>query len=59
MSAESRVELDKNAPLTGGVPVGKTRLQRMRWPLMSLAAIAVLGGVTPHVRIRRLFCPCR
>ena len=44
MSAESRVELDKNAPLTGGVPVGKTRLQRMRWPLMSLAAIGVLGG---------------
>jgi membrane fusion protein, multidrug efflux system len=26
------------------VPVCKTRLQRLRWPLMSLAAIAVLGG---------------
>ncbi len=25
-------------------PVGKTRLQRLRWPLMSLAAIAVIGG---------------
>src|ERR1700722_5397427 len=46
MSAQSRVELDKNTPLTGGVPVGKTRLQRMRWPLMSLAAIGVLGGGT-------------
>jgi membrane fusion protein (multidrug efflux system) len=44
MSEESRVELDKNTPLTGGVPVVKTRLQRMRWPLMSLAAIGVLGG---------------
>jgi membrane fusion protein (multidrug efflux system) len=25
-------------------PLRKTRLQRLRWPLMSLAAIAVLGG---------------
>jgi membrane fusion protein (multidrug efflux system) len=37
---------DKEAPLTGAVPVRKTRLQRLRWPLMSLAAIAVLGGAT-------------
>jgi membrane fusion protein (multidrug efflux system) len=44
MSAESRVELDKSTRLTAGAPVGKTRLQRMRWPLMSLAAIGVLGG---------------
>src|SRR3984957_9652160 len=44
MSAQSRVELDKNTRLTAGAPVGKTRLQRMRWPLMSLAAIGVLGG---------------
>jgi membrane fusion protein (multidrug efflux system) len=44
MNAESPVVLDENAPLTGAVPVRKTRLQRLRWPLMSLAAIAVLGG---------------
>jgi membrane fusion protein (multidrug efflux system) len=44
MSAESPVVLDENAPLTGAVPVRKTRLQRLRWPLMSLAAIAVIGG---------------
>src|SRR5216684_3780249 len=44
MSAESPVVLDKNEPLTEAVPVRKTRLQRLRWPLMSLAAIAVLGG---------------
>src|SRR5258707_15118999 len=44
MSAESPAELDKNAPLTGAVTGRKTRLQRLRWPLMSLAAIAVLGG---------------
>jgi membrane fusion protein, multidrug efflux system len=43
MSAESSVELDKSAP-TRAVPVRKTRLQRLRWPLMSLAAIAVLAG---------------
>ncbi|HWS67851.1 MAG TPA: HlyD family secretion protein [Steroidobacteraceae bacterium] len=30
--------------MTGAVPVRKTHLQRLRWPLMSLAAIAVLGG---------------
>jgi membrane fusion protein (multidrug efflux system) len=44
MSAESPVDLDKNAPPREAVPVRKTRLQRLRWPLMSLAAIAVLGG---------------
>ena len=30
--------------LQGAAPVRRTRLQRVRWPLMSLAAIAVLGG---------------
>jgi membrane fusion protein (multidrug efflux system) len=44
MSAESPVDPDKSAPLREAVPVRKTRLQRLRWPLMSLAAIAVLGG---------------
>src|SRR6202035_4784807 len=46
MSAEGSVVLDEGAPLTGALPVRKTRLQRLRWPLMSLAAIAVLGGGT-------------
>jgi membrane fusion protein, multidrug efflux system len=45
MSADSAVVLDAKAPLTGDVPVGRTLLQRLRWPLMSLAAVAVLGGV--------------
>ncbi|MEA3132608.1 MAG: rane fusion protein multidrug efflux system, partial [Gammaproteobacteria bacterium] len=45
MSPESPVVLDESEPLTAGaVPLRKTRLQRLRWPLMSLAAIAVLGG---------------
>src|SRR6202162_5673804 len=44
MSAGSPVVLDESTPLTGAAPVRKTRLQRLRWPLMSLAAIAVLGG---------------
>ncbi len=44
MSAQDSVLLDENAPLTETVTVRKTRLQRLRWPLMSLAAIAVLGG---------------
>jgi membrane fusion protein, multidrug efflux system len=35
---------DENAPLSGAVPVRKTRLQRLRWPLMSRAVVAVLGG---------------
>ena len=44
MSAESTAVLDQNAAPTEAVPVRKTRLQRLRWPLMSLAAVAVLGG---------------
>src|SRR5580700_6558784 len=44
MSAEGAVELDETAPMTGTVTIRKTRLQRLRWPLMSLAAVAVLGG---------------
>jgi membrane fusion protein (multidrug efflux system) len=44
MSAESPTVLDESIPLTGTAPVRKTRLQRLRWPLMSLAAIAVVGG---------------
>ena len=44
MSAQDSVLLDENAPLTETVTFRKTRLQRLRWPLMSLAAIAVLGG---------------
>jgi membrane fusion protein (multidrug efflux system) len=31
-------------PLTAAAAAQKTRLQRLRWPLMSLAAVAVLGG---------------
>jgi membrane fusion protein (multidrug efflux system) len=46
MSAESPVVLDESTPRTGAAPVRKTRLQRLRWPLMSFAAIAVLGGGT-------------
>src|ERR1700731_751460 len=44
MSADSSAVLDKIEPLSEAVPVRKTRLQRLRWPLMSLSAIAVLGG---------------
>jgi membrane fusion protein (multidrug efflux system) len=44
MSAENSAVFDRNEPLAGNVPVRKTRLQRLRWPLMSLAAVAVLGG---------------
>jgi len=45
--AEALTASDQNASsLTGTMPVRKTRLQRLRWPLMSLAAIAVLGGGT-------------
>src|ERR1700675_46375 len=44
MSSDSSVVLDKNEPQTGAVPARQTRLQRLRWPLMSLAAMAVLGG---------------
>jgi membrane fusion protein, multidrug efflux system len=44
MSAQDSLLLDENAPLTEAVSVRKTHLQRLRWPLMSLAALAVLGG---------------
>jgi membrane fusion protein, multidrug efflux system len=44
MSAESSVVSDQFAPSAEAAPVRKTRLQRLRWPLMSLAAVAVLGG---------------
>jgi membrane fusion protein (multidrug efflux system) len=44
MSPDGSAVPDEIAPLTGAVAVRKTRLQRLRWPLMSLAAIAVLGG---------------
>src|SRR5271170_4824838 len=44
MSTEGSTLPDQNAPATGAVPVRKTRLQRLRWPLMSFAVIAVLGG---------------
>jgi membrane fusion protein, multidrug efflux system len=46
MSADGSGGSDQSAPVTAAVPVVKTRLQRLRWPLMSLAAIAVLGGGT-------------
>jgi len=46
MSAERPAKPDETAPVTGTVTVRKTRLQRLRWPLMSLAAVAVLGGGT-------------
>jgi membrane fusion protein, multidrug efflux system len=36
--------VSENAPGTTAVAARKTRLQRLRWPLMSLAAVAVLGG---------------
>src|SRR5882757_9403566 len=44
MSADDSAVPDRNEPLSGAIPVRKTRLQRLRWPLMSLAAVAVLGG---------------
>ncbi len=44
MSAEGSGVPDKIEPPSEVVPVRKTRLQRLRWPLMSLAAMAVLGG---------------
>src|SRR5271156_4220544 len=46
MSADNLAALDQNVPVTRTVPARKTRLQRLRWPLMSLAAISVLGGAT-------------
>lgn len=44
MSGEGSEAVDKNEPVTASAAVRKTRLQRLRWPLMSLAAVAVLGG---------------
>jgi membrane fusion protein, multidrug efflux system len=44
MSADGSGGSDQNVPATAALPVRKTSLQRLRWPLMSLAAIAVLGG---------------
>jgi membrane fusion protein (multidrug efflux system) len=44
MSADGSGGSDQSALVTGAVPVRKTRLQRLRLPLMSLAAVAVLGG---------------
>ena len=44
MSADGSGESDQNAPVGAALSIRKTRLQRLRWPLMSLAAIAVLGG---------------
>jgi membrane fusion protein (multidrug efflux system) len=46
MSPDGSAAPDKSEPVAGAEPIGKTRLQRLRWPLMSLAAIAVLGGGT-------------
>jgi membrane fusion protein, multidrug efflux system len=40
MSADGSAVPDENAPPIGAVPVRKTRLQRLRWPRMSLAAVA-------------------
>jgi len=44
MSADGSGESVQNEPVTAALADRKTRLQRLRWPLMSLAAIAVLGG---------------
>lgn len=39
----SAVSATDTSGISAPMPVRKTRLQRLRWPLMSLAAIAVLG----------------
>jgi membrane fusion protein, multidrug efflux system len=44
MSADGSAVPNENESQTAAVPVRKTRLQRLRWPLMSLAAMAVFGG---------------
>ena len=44
MSADGAIAVDGGPPSIE--PGAKTRLQRLRWPLMSLAVIAVLGGGT-------------
>src|SRR6202790_4687343 len=46
MSADGSAVPNKIEPLSDAVPVRKTRLHRLRWRLMSLAAIAVVGGGT-------------
>jgi membrane fusion protein (multidrug efflux system) len=46
MSPDGSAAPDKSEPVAGAEQIGKTRLQRLRWPLMSLAAITVLGGGT-------------
>lgn len=49
-SCRAAVSEDSAGAVNGGPPsvetAAKTRLQRLRWPLMSLAFIAVLGGGT-------------
>jgi membrane fusion protein, multidrug efflux system len=42
MSAEDPVAFDEYEPPAGAVPGAKTRLQRLRWPLMLFAAVVVL-----------------
>jgi membrane fusion protein (multidrug efflux system) len=46
MSPDGSAAPDKSELVAGAEQIGKTRLQRLRWPLMSLAAVAVLGGGT-------------
>jgi membrane fusion protein, multidrug efflux system len=47
MSADAvAAPVQKPSSLTRNAPVRKTRLRRLRWPLMSLAAIAALGAGT-------------
>jgi membrane fusion protein (multidrug efflux system) len=44
VSEAGAVAVDGRRPSVEAAPERKTRLQRLRWPLMSLAAVAVLGG---------------
>jgi len=44
MNTDSPSVHDESAAPAAAVPVRKTRLQRLRWPLMSLSAIVVLAG---------------
>src|SRR6202050_455201 len=46
MNAENPVVHEEKDSPARTAPVRMTRLQRLRWPLMSLAAVAVLGGGT-------------
>jgi membrane fusion protein (multidrug efflux system) len=43
MRADNAAAVAGSEPVRAAVP-RKTRMQRLRWPLMSLAAVAVLGG---------------